>query len=205
MSLVYYYSPMSSAARTTWGIEELGLPVERVLVDFRKGDTKKPEFRKLNPNAKVPLLVVDGHAIFESTAILIWLGETYGVEKGLYPKPGVERAETLKWMLWANVSLLEQGIQRLLRNASPRVPEEERNAKQAESAKAELATLLGILDDALAGREWLVGDHFSFADLAVAGYVPYMHFTGMDLSPWKNVSAWSSRCLSRPAVAKANG
>ena len=79
MSLVYYYSPMSSAVRVTWAIEELDVVCERVLVDFRKGETKTPDFLKLNPNGKVPLLIVDGHPIFESLAILVYLGETYGV------------------------------------------------------------------------------------------------------------------------------
>ena len=87
MSITYYYAPMSTAVRTTWAIEELGVPCERLRVDIQKKETKTPAFLKLNPNGVVPLLVVDGTPIFESTAILIYLGETYGVEKGLYPAP----------------------------------------------------------------------------------------------------------------------
>jgi glutathione S-transferase len=127
MSLVYYYSPMSSAVRATWAIEELAVPCERVRVDFRKGETKTPEFLKLNPNGKVPLLIVDGHPIFESLAIIVYLGETYGVAKGLYPAPGIERAECLKWIAWATASLLEP-IQRYVLATSDRVPAEQRNA-----------------------------------------------------------------------------
>src|SRR5450432_2285619 len=157
MSLVYYYSPMSSAVRTTWAIEELSVPCERVLVDFRKNETKTPEFLKLNPNGKVPLLVVDGHAIFESLAILVHLGETYGVAKGLYPAPGVERAEWLKWIAWASASLLEP-IQRYMVNTSERTPAELRNAKAGEVAAQDLEKMLTLLDSALAGRACLVGE-----------------------------------------------
>jgi glutathione S-transferase len=203
MSLVYYYSPMSSAARTTWAIEELSVPCERVLVDFRKNETKTPEFLKLNPNGKVPLLVIDGHSIFESVAILIHLGETYGVAKGLYPAPGVERAECLKWIAWASASLLEP-IQRYVLCTSERVPAEQRNAKAGEVAKADLEAMLRLLDHALADRSYLVGDPFTLADLAVCGFLPYLGFLQYDISPHANLKAWSQRCLSRPAAQKAH-
>jgi glutathione S-transferase len=203
MSLVYYYSPMSSAARTTWAIEEVPVPCERVKVDFRKKETRTPEFLKLNPNGKVPLLIVDGHPIFESVAILIHLGETYGVEKGLYPPPGVERAECLKWIAWASASLLEP-LQRYLANTSEHVPAEQRNAKAAEVAKKDLDAMLKLLDDAIGNRAYLVGARFTFADLAVCGFVPYLHFVKYDTSPYANVKAWAERCLSRPAAKKAS-
>jgi glutathione S-transferase len=194
---------MSSAARTTWAVEELAVPCERVRLDFRKNETRKPEYLKLNPNGKVPLLVVDGHPIFESVAILIYLGETYGVEKGLYPAPGIERAECLKWIAWATASLLEP-LQRYLGNTSERIPADQRNAKAAEIAKKDLEAMLALLDDALAKREYLVGHRFTFADLAVAGFVPYLRFVQYDIAPYANVSAWAERCLARPAAQKAH-
>ncbi len=203
MSLVYYYSPMSSAVRVTWAIEELSVPCERVLVDFRKGETKAPEFLKLNPNGKVPLLVVDGHSIFESLAILVHLGETYGVAKGLYPAPGVERAECLKWIAWGSASLLEP-IQRYVMSTSDRVPADQRNAKAGEVARADLESMLTLLDQAVAGRSFLLGDRFTLADLAVCGFVPYLRFIQYDVSSHAGTKAWSDRCLSRPAAQKAH-
>jgi glutathione S-transferase len=203
MSLVYYHSPMSSAVRVTWAIDELSVPCERVLVDFRKGETKAPEFLKLNPNGKVPLLVVEGHPIFESLAIIVYLGETYGVAKGLYPAPGLERAECLKWIAWGTASLIEP-IQRYVLSTSDRVPAEQRNARAGEVAKEDLEKLLTLLDDALSGRSYLVGDHFTLADLAVCGFLPYLRFLQYDVSRHANVKAWSERCLSRPAAQKAH-
>ena len=91
MSLTFYYTPMSSATRVHWALEELGVPYEKVKMDLAAGDQRKPEYLALNPNGKVPLLVGDGTPIFESLAILLHLGETYGVEKGLFPAPGLER------------------------------------------------------------------------------------------------------------------
>jgi glutathione S-transferase len=66
MSLTFYYSPNSTASITELVLEELGVQCERVKLDLRAGDTKKPDFLKLNPNGKVPLIVHDGVSIFES-------------------------------------------------------------------------------------------------------------------------------------------
>jgi glutathione S-transferase len=95
MSLTFYYSPMSSATRIHWALEELGIPYDKVKVDLAAGDQKKPAYLALNPNGKVPLVVDDGTPIFESLAILIYLGERYGVEKGLFPPGWAERGEAL--------------------------------------------------------------------------------------------------------------
>jgi glutathione S-transferase len=202
MSITYYYAPMSTAVRTTWAVEELDVPCERVKLDIAKKETKTAAFLKLNPNGLVPLLVVDGTPIFESTAILVYLGETYGVEKGLYPAPGLKRAETLKWVIWANVGLTDP-LSRWGRNTASYIPAEQQNAKAAEAAKSDLAAAMQVLDDALAGKSYLVDDKFSLADLAVGSYFGYLRFLGYDISPFKNVQAWADRCLGRPAAMKA--
>ena len=72
MALVYYYSPMSSAVRTTWAIEELGLDCERRLIDLAAKGTREPWFLAKNPNGKVPVLEEDGRPpLFESGAVVL--------------------------------------------------------------------------------------------------------------------------------------
>jgi glutathione S-transferase len=203
MSITYYYAPMSTAVRTTWAIEELGVPCERVKLDIQKKETKTEAFLALNPNGQVPLLVVDGTPIFESTAILLYLGETYGVDKGLYPPPGLQRAETLKWVVWANTGLYD-GMSRWARNTAAYIPAEQHNAKAAEVAKNDLGAALLIVDKALAGKSYLVNDKFSLADLAVSSYLGWLKFMGYDYSSNKNVQTWADRCLGRPAAVKVN-
>src|SRR5262245_49722860 len=134
MSLVFYYAPMSTASITQLVLEELGIPCEKVKLDLQKGDTKKPEFVKLNPNAKVPVIVHDGTVIFESSAITMYLGETFGVDKKLYPAPGPKRGEAMKWIAWAAVSLGD-AVGRWTRNTREWYPAEQHNAKAAEVAK----------------------------------------------------------------------
>jgi glutathione S-transferase len=158
---------------------------------------------KLNPNGEVPLLVVDGLPIYESTAILLYLAETYGVDKGLYPPPGLKRAETQRWMIWGNANFFN-ALSRFARNTASYIPAEQHNAKAAEVAKADLGRYFGIIESHLARKSYLVDDKFSFADIALSSYMGWLKFMGFDFTPYKNVSAWTDRCLGRPAAMKTN-
>jgi glutathione S-transferase len=200
MALTFYYTPMSSATRVHWALEELGVPYEKVKMDLAGGAHKRPEYLKLNPNGKVPLLVVDGLPIFESLAQLLYLGETYGVERGLFPEPGLARAEAFKWMAWVSVSL-HDAVVTILKNGD-RFPEEERNARARERGIREAGACFKILDDHLAGRSYLVGDGFTLVDAACASFIPFASRLGVDIGPLANVQAWSARCMQRPALAR---
>jgi len=201
MAIIFYYTPMSSATRVHWALEELGVPFEKVKIDLSKGEQRKPEFLKLNPNGKVPLMVVEGQPVFESLAMLLYLGETFGVDKGLFPAPGLQRLEAFKWMAWGSVSLTEAGS-RFMRNTSQRFPAEQRSGGAAEAARKELDDLLRVLDDGLSGREYLLGE-FSLADCAVATTAAFIGRIGVDLAPYQNVAAYIGRCMARPALVRA--
>ncbi|HLM74561.1 MAG TPA: glutathione S-transferase family protein [Polyangiaceae bacterium] len=198
MALIFYYAPMSSASPTHWILEELGIPYEKVKMDFASGDLKKPEFLRINPNGKVPALVHDGVPIFESVAIAIHLGETFGVEKKLFPPPGIQRAQAIQWMVWCNASLGE-AISRHMHNTSERFPEELRNAKAGEIARADVENHLSILNQSLEGKGYLLGDDFSIVDAHVSSWLLYVRMVGFDLAKYPAMQAWSARCSERPA------
>jgi glutathione S-transferase len=202
MSLVFYYAPQSSAVTVHWALEELGVPYEKVRIDLQARDQDKPSFLALNPNGKVPCVVHDGTPIFESVAIVIHLGETFGVDKKLFPAAGLRRAEALKWLVWCNVSVGE-ALSRYMTSGSPRTPADRHNAKAAEAAKADVDKLLAILDKALEGRTWLVGETFSLVDVHVAGWAEYLTMCGFALTGLKALTAWVERCCARPAHAVA--
>jgi len=202
MGIVFYYTPMSSATRVHWALEELGVPYEKVKVDLSAGEQRKPEFLKINPNGKVPAMVIDGQPVFESLAMLLHLGETYGVDRGLFPPPGLQRLEAFKWMTWGSVSFLE-AAQRFMRNTSERWPVEQRNAGAAEAARKELNDLVRVLDDTLATRPYLLGEAFSLTDCGVATIVAFVGRIGFDLAPYAHVGAWIGRCMARPALGRA--
>lgn len=200
MSLIFYYSPMSTAVVTHWALEELGIPYEKVRLDFQAGDTKKPEYLKINPNGVVPTIVHDGTPIFESAAIAIYLGETFGVEKGLFPAAGPKRGQAISWIVWANVTL-GGAMNRFGAASSERIPAEQRNAKAAEAARADVEKAFAVLDGALAGKQWLLGDSFTLADAHVASFAAYSTFIGFDLKKYPNIAAWHGRATSRPGYA----
>ena len=202
MSLTFYYAPMSTASLTALVLEELGVPCEKVKLDIRGGDTSKPEFRRLNPNGKVPMIVHDGTPIWESAAITMYLGETYGVEKGLYPRPGPTRGEVMKWIVWANVTLAE-AVGRWFRNTTEWTPAEQHNAKAAEAAEADVHNCLRILNEALAGKQFLAGG-YTLADAHVNCLTDWLRHMKVDVSAYPNMGSWNQRCSARPAYARAN-
>jgi glutathione S-transferase len=149
----------------------------------------------------VPVLVQDGVPIFESAAILAYLGETFGVEKKLFPAAGIERAQALQWLVWSNVTL-GASVNRFMANSSDQVPAELRNAKVADLAKAATQKLLEQLDAHLEGKTWMVGDSFTLVDLHLTGALAWISRLGFDLAKLKNVAPWHARCVDRPAFKK---
>jgi len=190
MSLIFYYAPWSSATTCLWALEELGVPHERVKLDLKAKDTKKPEYLKLNPNGLVPLIVQDGVPIYESIAILAHLGETYGVEKKLFPAPGITRAQAFQWLAWANVTF-GAAVGRYMGSTT--------------KDKAEVEKLLAILDAGLAGRTWLVGDTFTLVDVHLAGAIGWSSSLGFDMKSFTNIESWMTKCKARPGYAVAMG
>jgi glutathione S-transferase len=201
MSLTFYYAPMSTASLTEIVLEELGIPCEKVKLDLQKGDTKKPEFLKLNPNGKVPLLVHDGTPIWESAAIAIYLGETFGTDKKLWPAAGPKRGEAMKWVVWTNVTFGD-AVGRYTRNTMDWYPAEQHNAKAAEAAMKDIASCLRILDESLEGKQFLVGPDYTLADAHLNSFTDWLRHMKIDFAPFARVNAWAKRCSSRPAYTR---
>ena len=204
MSLTFYFAPMSTASTVHWSLEELGIAYEGVKVDLTDAADKQRKLGPVNPNLKVPVLVHDGTVIFESVAIQIYLGETFGVEKGLFPAPGRARGEALTWLVWANVSLGE-AVSRWQRNTSDRVPAELRNAEAGAAARKDVDALLTILDVQLAGKRFILGETPSLVDFHLGSYTQWLGFCGIDLARHAHLKAWSERMNARPVNQKLMG
>lgn len=200
MSLIFYYAPMSTASITELVLEELGVPCEKVKLDIQKGDTKKPDFLKVNPNGKVPVIVHDGTVIWESSAITMYLGEVFGVDKKLYPAASPARGEAMKWIAWTNVTLGD-AVGRWTRNTMDWVPAEQHNAKAAEAAKKDIENCLRILDQALEGKQFLLGD-YTLADTHLNSLLDWLRHMKIDFAPYERINAWGQRCCARPAYVK---
>ena len=209
MSLTFYYAPMSTASVTEAVLAELGVPCERVRLDIGAG-TRRPDFLRLNPNGRVPTIVHDGTPIWESAAITLYLGETFGVAAGLYPAPGPKRGEAMKWVVWANVALAEAGGR--LAASLPAGSEggvqagsqdvSTPDAGAAERAKEDIAACLRILEGALESSPFLLGT-YSLADTHMHAFAGWLGMMGVELGPYPNVAQWMARCGARPALSQA--
>jgi glutathione S-transferase len=200
MSLTFYAAPASSSSPVACALLELGVPHERINLDLAAGDQKKPGFLALNPNGKVPTLVVNGTPLFEALAILHWLGDEYGIDKGLWPAPGTPaRLEALSWTTWSYVTY-GAALQRLFHTTSERSPKERHNAALADATKEELQQLLGVLDARLQTTPYLLGSAFSLADLIVCAVVNYGVYCGASVQAHAAITHWLERCGSRPSL-----
>jgi glutathione S-transferase len=179
-------------------LEELGLDYEHVQTNFT-GDNKQPEYLALNPNAHIPTLVDGETVLWESLAINLYLAEKY--DGGLNPKTVEDRGRAIQWSFWVMLetekSLLEFLFNTLI------LPPDQRDAAVCETAVLELQAPMRVLDDALEGREFLVGNSFSVADLNVAAVFSWAVPAKLDLSEFPNLSRWLIACISRPAARAA--
>lgn len=195
----FYGSPMSSAARTHWMLEEVGVPYEYQRINLRAGDQRKPEFLAVSTGGKIPCLVDGGVTLVESMAINFYLAEKYG--KDLMPSSLDERARVYQWSFWA-ISNVQPLLLTILLNAMF-LPENERDPKAIERARPQIPPYLEVLNDALRGKEYLVGERFTVADLNVASVLQLVPMVGVDLASYSNVQSWLGRLSARPALQKS--
>lgn len=190
-----------SASRTfrcLWMLEELGVEYELVPTNI-SDDAKTAEYKRLNPNGRVPTLVDGDTVLWESMAINLYLAAKY--DGGLRPANVEDLGHAYKWSFWI-MTEVEKSVLDLMFHRSI-FPEGQRDHKIADAAWKALQTPLGILDDALRGRDHLVGTTFSVADLNPASVLMWLKLAKADLSSWPNLQTWLEACLSRPAVGRA--
>lgn len=205
MTLTLYTAPMSSGTAVVCALAELGVEHDVVELDLSAGDQKRPDYLALNPHGVVPTLVVDGSPMFESIAILQWLGDRYGIERGLWPAAdSAERLAALSWTSWAYVSY------GMLINAinfaqSSYVDAALHHPPLAAEALQRLDAALARLDAHLSRQPYLLGEQYSLADLIVACVVTYSGYCGAPLARHAKVQAWLQRFYTREAYAKAWG
>lgn len=194
-----YGKPRSRTVRCLWMAEEIGVAYENVKTDFTRGEARTPEFLRINPNGHVPALEDGDVRLFESLAINLYLARRYG--GALWPRDVADEGRVFQWSIWAMTELEEPLLTALVNRRF--LPEEQRDARRAERAAERARQPLGVLDAALDGRSWLVGDGFGVADLNVASVLVWAPLAGIDLAATPHVAAWLARCTARPAFARA--
>jgi glutathione S-transferase len=191
-----YGGAKNRGRRCLWLAAELGLDIDVIDVDLSAGQHKTADFLKTNPNGQVPVLDDDGLVLFESLAINLYLAKKYGGP--LSAASLREDALITQWSLWV-AKEIEDLLITILGNRLM-LPEGERNPAAADAAERRLQKPLDVLEAALGGHDYLVGNRFTVADLNVAVVMSTINRIGLELARLPKVRAWLDRCLGRPAA-----
>jgi glutathione S-transferase len=195
-----YYVPKTRSTRPRWLLEELGIPYELVRVDVAARENRTAGYLALNPLGHVPTLVDGDTVIYESLAICLYLADRFP-DKGLAPhasSPG--RGAYLAWMVFAVVT-----VERVVEQAfdhTVRLPEADRLPRLADEARARFLDIATVLDGALAGRDYLVGDRFSAADLLMGSVLSWGRTIGL-LAEQPRLDAYTQGLIARPAARRS--
>jgi GST-like protein len=197
--LKLYYHPSPNPLKIALYLEEAGLPYELVPVDTRKGEQHSSAFRAINPNAKTPALVDGEVKVFDSNAILLYLAEKTG--RFLPADRPQDRADMLSWLMFVATGIGPYCGQAV--HFQHFAPEPKEYAVNRYTFEAERHWRL--VDERLAGRDWMVGDSYTLVDMAVWGWARVIpRFLGAE--PWAglaNVKRHLDAINARPAAQRA--
>jgi glutathione S-transferase len=195
--ITLYGHPFSRAHRVMWMLKELGVAYDHVHTDFLRGGTREAAFLAVNPNGRVPALVDGEVTLFESLAINLYLARRYGGE--LAPRDVVEDGLATQWSFWVATEIEKP----LLFSAANLMlfPEPDRRPDELQIGLRKLDRPLQVLEAHLRGRDYLLGDRFTVADLNVSAVMTLAPICDVPLGAYPRVSDWLSRCLERPAAA----
>jgi GSH-dependent disulfide-bond oxidoreductase len=198
-----YYAPTPNGWKISIMLEECDLPYTVIPVNLGKGDQFKPDFLKISPNNRMPAIVdregLDGLpvSVFESGAILMYLGEKSGQFFTQEPR---ERIKVLEWLFWqiGGLGPMAGQVSHFV-NYAPNFPGD--HSYSEKRYKNEYDRLLGIMDNVLIEREYLAGD-YSIADMASFPWVTAYKRYEVDLDKFQNVRRWFDSLKNRPAVRR---
>ncbi|WP_262296818.1 glutathione S-transferase N-terminal domain-containing protein [Microvirga sesbaniae] len=203
-----YSTPTPNGVKVSIMLEETGLAYEPHFINIGQNETWTPEFLSLNPNGKIPSIIdPDGPggrplALFESGAILLYLAEKTGK---FLPSDPARRYETVQWVFFQMAAVGPMfGQLGFFHKFAGREIEDKR---PLERYRNESKRLLGVLETRLEGRDWIMGEDYTIADIALLGWVRNLiGFYGagelVEFDTLKRVPAWLERGLARPAVQR---
>ncbi|NYE59087.1 GST-like protein [Duganella sp. 1224] len=203
-----YSLPTPNGVKVSIALEETGLAYEPHLVSFESNDQMSPAFLSLNPNNKIPAIIdpngPDGKplALFESGAILLYIADKTGQ---LIPQDAAGRYETIQWLMFqmGGIGPMFGQVGFFHKFAGKDYEDKRPRDRYVNEAKR----LLGVLDQRLEGRQWVMGDAYTIADIAILPWVRNLvNFYGagdlVEFDKFANVQRVLAAFVARPAVAK---
>jgi len=201
-----YYWPTPNGWKISIVLEEMGLPYNLNLVNIGAGEQFEPEFLKIAPNNRMPVIVdpdgPDGAPItvFESGAILQYLARKTGKFYGASERDRIEVDQWLMWQMGGVGPMAGQAHHFLAYAPHMDPPNDIPYAK--DRYRNEVNRLYGVLDRRLADRKFVAGDFFSIADMAIWPWASLWERQEQDITKFPNLNDWLDRCYARPGVQK---
>jgi glutathione S-transferase len=191
---LYCFGESGNSYKAALALQLSGLDWEPVFVDFFNGATRTPEYRsEVNEMGEAPVLVDGDFRTSQSGAIQAYVTEKSGKFGG---KTREENYDILRWVLWDNHKFSSMaGMTRFLMNF---LPEAHRDPNVIAFNQGRLKAAYQVLDTHLEGRNWIVGDDVTNADLSCCGYLYYPEPFGFDRADWPNIDAWLTRLSEQP-------
>jgi GSH-dependent disulfide-bond oxidoreductase len=192
MAATLYTAPTPNGWKISIALEEMGLPYEVRVIDFATNEQKSDWYVKLNPNGRIPTLVDDGFAMFESGAILIYLAEKTGK---FLPGDVQGRSRVIQWLMFQM-----SGVGPMMGQANVFLryfPEKIQPA--IDRYQREVTRLFGVIDRQLAGSQFIAGD-YSIADIALWPWVSGYEWSGVSVEEFAHLKRWLAEVGARPAV-----
>lgn len=188
-----YGSANSSAGKCIWLLEELNVPYEQKEVNMKEKEHKQEWFLKLNPNGKVPVLVEDEFALWESNAINEYLASKYKPE--LLGRTPEEKAKVSQWSWWSALHV-QKYFDVIFLYVMYSVGTEAEAIKAGEDVKKYLA----IFEAYILDKDFVVGKEFTLADLNLGSVINVGFGLNYDFTPYPAITAWLGRLKTRPAM-----
>lgn len=191
---LYCFGESGNAYKAALALELSGLDWEPVFVDFFGGETRTPQYRStINEMGEAPVLVDGDFRTSQSGAIQAYVTEKSGKFGG---KTREETYEVLRWVLWDNHKFSSVcGLTRFLMNF---LPEDKRPQEVITFNQGRLKAAFATLDAHLDGRDWIVGDDVTNADLSCCGYLYYPEPFSFDRADWPHIDGWLTRLSQQP-------
>ncbi len=191
---LHCFGESGNAYKAALALELAGLDWEAVFVDFFNGATRSPDYRcNINEMGEAPVLVDGPVRLSQSGVIQMYVTEKSGKFGGATP---AEAREVMRWVFWDNHKLSSQaGMTRFLMNF---LPAEKRPAPVIQFMQGRLRAVYEVLNTHLAGRDWIVGDAITNADISCCAYLYYPEPFGFARADWPHIDAWLARISALP-------
>lgn len=188
-----FWAPQTRSTRAIWMLEEAGVDYEMELVDIRSPErSDSDEFTAASPMGKVPAIVDGEAAMSESAAICIYIADRYGAESLAPAADDPLRGKYLYWTLYTP-AVIEPAMSEKFNKIEP---------NRGRSGWGDFDLMIKTFDESIEGKEWILGDRFTAADVMLGSSAIFMRMFEM-LPDTKNIGSYADRCLARPANQKA--